>query len=248
VQASLSDNFTKAKETSYTFTIASPIWRRSWFIALAVLLIVVIVYYFQKMRDRRISKLSLLQRERMTFEYEHLKSQVNPHFLFNSLNTLASLIEENQDMAIDYTVHLSDLYRNMLSYKDKDLILLEEEMQLLNKYMYIQKSRFGDALQLNVNISERLLMTKKIVPLALQLLVENAIKHNVVSKSSPLFIHISANEYNIEIRNQLQPKINSERGAGLGLINIRKRYFLLAKKQIAYGINENEYIVILPLI
>ncbi|MEI8279937.1 MAG: two-component regulator propeller domain-containing protein [Bacteroidota bacterium] len=248
VQVSLSNNFFNAKESSYTFTIAAPLWKRTWFIAAMLLLIGILIYYIQKLRDRRVSKVSLLQKERMIFEYEHLKSQVNPHFLFNSLNTLASLIEENTETAIDYTVHLSDLYRNMLAYKDKDLILLVEEMELLQKYLYIQQSRFGSALQLKVNISEKLLMNKKIVPLALQLLVENAIKHNVVSISSPLIIYIDANEYTIVVRNWLQPKMNTERGAGLGLINIRKRYFLLAKRQISYGVYDNEYIVILPLI
>src|SRR5690606_883978 len=107
-----------------------------------------------------------------------------------------------------------------------------------------QKSRFGDAIILEVDIPETLKQNKKIVPLALQLLVENAIKHNVVSKAKPLTISISATENSITISNPLQPKLSKEKGAGLGLINIRKRYSLLSKKQINYGTNQNNEFVV----
>ena len=184
----------------------------------------------------------------MVFEYEHLKSQVNPHFLFNSLNTLVSLIEDDQDAAVVYTVHLSDLYRNMLSYKDQDLIWLAEEYEIIKNYMYIQKSRFGEALQLHAEIPEHLMTTKKIVPLALQLLVENAIKHNIVSLSRPLTISIVADEHTITIKNPVQLKMSKEKGAGLGLINIKKRYALLTSRSLKFGHEGNEYIVKLPLL
>ena len=90
--------------------------------------------------------------------------------------------------------------------------------------------------------------TKRIVPLALQILIENAIKHNVVSSSDPLIIHISANDSEITIRNIIHPKMSKEKGAGLGLLNIRRRYDLLTKKAVTYGLKENEYVVILPLL
>jgi LytS/YehU family sensor histidine kinase len=192
--------------------------------------------------------MSKLQKERMVFEYEHLKSQVNPHFLFNSLNTLVNLIEEDRDAAVDYTVHLSDLYRNMLSYKDQDLILLSEEYEIIINYMYIQQSRFGDALRLKANISEELLTSKRIVPLALQILVENAIKHNIVSMSQPLTISIVANEKEIVVSNPIQLKQSKEKGAGLGLMNIQKRYRLLSNRSVKFGTDNNCYTVTLPLL
>lgn len=248
VQASLNSTFSKLGEATYTFTVDRPFWWRVWFIALMTLVLIGIAYGYVRFREANLRKVSSLERERMMFEYEHLKSQVNPHFLFNSLNTLASLIEEDGETAVKYTVHLSDLYRNMLSYRDKDLILLSEEWEILQNYIYIQQSRFGNALRLKVYVPQYLMETKKVVPLALQLLVENAIKHNVVSKSVPLTITIEADEESITIRNPLQLKMSKEKGAGLGLVNIRKRYSLLTKGQITYGEKNKEYIVILPLI
>jgi ligand-binding sensor domain-containing protein len=248
VQASLNNLFDGAREDNYSFSIEKPFWQRAWFIVLASLSVAGAGMTFIRIRESGIRNMSRIQRERMVFEYEHLKSQVNPHFLFNSLNTLVNLIEDDQKTAVDYTVHLSDLYRNMLSYRDQDLILLSEEYEIITNYMYIQKSRFGEAINLHTEIPEELLKTKKIVPLALQLLVENAIKHNVVSLARPLTISIVADETQITVTNPLQPKLSKEKGAGLGLINIKNRYGLLTSKKPHFGISNNEYIVILPLL
>jgi len=248
VQASLNRKFTDAAEDHFSFVVVRPFWQRIWFISLVALALLGAGYTYIRLREKNLKNMSRLQKERMVFEYEHLKSQVNPHFLFNSLNTLVSLIEDDTPKAVSYTVHLSDLYRNMLSYKDQDLIWLQEEYEIITNYMYIQKSRFGDALQLHTDIPEHLLKTKRIIPLALQLLVENAIKHNVVSRSRPLTITITADEDYIRVSNPVRPKASKERGAGLGLLNIRKRYALLTGKNTHFGVSENEYIVILPLL
>lgn len=248
VQASLSSSFAGASEAQYSFTIAKPFWARTWFIAVAALALLGLGYLYIRLRERNLRKLSSLQKERMMFEYEHLKSQVNPHFLFNSLNTLSSLIEENQELATDYTEHLADLYRNMLAYRDKDLILLREELSILQNYMYIQQSRFGKALQLQVEVAEELNHNKRVVPLALQLLVENAIKHNIVSLSMPLTITIIADDHTIIISNPIQPKISKEKGAGLGIVNIKKRYALLTKRSVTFENANGTYIVTLPLL
>lgn len=248
VQASLNNSFTNAAEDKYSFIVSKPYWQHTWFITIVVLGLFGGGYGYIKIRERNLKNMSRLQRERMVFEYEHLKSQVNPHFLFNSLNTLVSLIEDDKNAAVDYTVHLSDLYRNMLSYKDQDLIWLSEEYEIITNYMYIQKSRFGSALHLDVQIAEHLFRTKKIVPLALQLLVENAIKHNIVSLAKPLVISIVANEEQIIVSNPVQLKTSKEKGAGLGLINIEKRYSLLTNRSTKFGIEENKYVVILPLL
>jgi hypothetical protein len=248
VQSSLNSNFSRHGGAVYHFTIGKPYWKTAWFIGSMLALVTGIVYTYQRLRERNLKKVSLLQSERMKFEYEHLKSQVNPHFLFNSLNTLTSLIDENTEAAMTYTSRLSDLYRNMLAYRDKDLITLGEEWEILDNYMYIQKTRFGDALRLEADVPEGYMQTRKIIPLALQLLVENAIKHNIVSRSKPLTISIKVTQDYIIVTNPVQQKISKEKGAGLGLINIRKRYSLLSKKNIIFGIENNHYTVILPLL
>lgn len=248
VQASLNNSFDKINEASYSFSISKPFWRTIWFLMLVGGALVAAGYMYIYIRERNLHKLSLLQRERMMFEYEHLKSQVNPHFLFNSLNTLASLIEEDKEVASQYTTHLSDLYRNMLSFRNKDLVLLAEEWQILENYIYIQQSRFGNAMRLVANIPADIMNTRQIVPLALQLLVENALKHNVVSLSKPLSIIVEATEDAITVRNTYNPKISKEKGEGLGLSNIQRRYSLLTEKKVYYGFSDTEFIVNLPLL
>lgn len=248
VQASLNRSFRNVAEAEYVFKVALPFYRQPLFILIAIIIIGGLIYLYTRLRESSLRKMTQLQKERMIFEYEHLKSQVNPHFLFNSLNTLVNLIEEDRDAAINYTVELSDLYRTALSYRDRDLITLNEEWFLLEKYFYIQKSRFGSGLHWNVDVSEELMRTKQIVPLALQLLVENAIKHNVVSMSNPLWITITADEETITISNPMRPKLSKEKGAGLGIINIKKRYELLTREPVSFGIVNNHYIVKLPLL
>jgi LytS/YehU family sensor histidine kinase len=219
-----------------------------WFVVFVLLAFIAAAYSYIRLRERELRKMSQLQKERMSFEYEHLKSQVNPHFLFNSLNTLVNLIEEDKQLASDYTVHLSDLYRNMLSYKDQNLISLSEEYKILLSYMHIQQSRFGNAIQLLTDIPEHLFQTTQIVPLALQLLVENAIKHNVVSVSKPLTIHITATEDEITVRNCVRPKMSKEKSAGIGIVNIQRRYALLTDRPTEFGIEDGQYVVKLPLL
>lgn len=248
VQASLSPRFENAAEDQYQFHIAMPLWKRPWAIAVMILLLGSAVYTYVRIRERALRRLAILQRERMAAEYEQLKSQVNPHFLFNSLNTLVHLIEESPDRAVHYTIELSDLYRSMLAYRDKDLIPLSEEWALLKKYFYVQQGRFSEGLYLQADIPPQLLSGKKIIPLALQLLVENAIKHNVVSAVSPLVIHITATEESITVRHRLQPKISKERGTGLGLTNIRKRYAQLSRQPLVIAQEEGEFIVTMPLL
>jgi len=248
VQVSLNPAFEHPNEDSYNFTITAPFWKTNWFYVAATLMIFLIGYLYVKLREKRLKSISLLQQERMMFEYEHLKSQVNPHFLFNSLYVLSILIEEKKENALSYTVHLADLYRNMLAHSKNDLISLKEEFEILTNYIHIQQTRFGEALQVITDIPAEVMETKKIVPLALQLLVENAIKHNVVSKAQPLIISITASKHEIIIRNFIQPKMSKDKGAGIGLVNIRQRYGLLTKRPVTYGVHENEYIVKLPLL
>ena len=248
VQSSTNSLFTTYGEASRSFSIDKPLWLQWWVLLLLAVAVWFAAYTYIRIREKNLRKLSELQKERMLFEYEHLKSQVNPHFLFNSLNTLTGLIDENKEGAMKYTSQLSDLYRNMLSHREKDLITLAEEWEILDNYIYIQKSRFGSALRLIVNVPERLKKTKRIVPMALQLLLENAIKHNIVSQAKPLTIQFDADEEKLVIRNNLQPKLSKEKGAGLGLANIRKRYAHYTRSSVVSKTENNEFIVIIPLL
>ncbi len=248
VQVSLNPAFEHPNEDSYFFSIATPFWRTSVFYVLAAMMVFLCVYIYIKLREKRLKKVSRLQQEKMMFEYEHLKSQVNPHFLFNSLYALSILIEENKDTAVDYTVHLADLYRNMLAHSKKDLIQLKEEFEILENYIHIQQTRFNDALIMRIDVPLDLMNTRRIVPLAMQLLVENAIKHNVVSTAHPLIISITATNDEIVVSNPIQPKMSQEKGAGIGLFNIKQRYNLLTKKEISFGVRENAFEVRLPLL
>jgi ligand-binding sensor domain-containing protein len=248
VQVSLNGTFDHASEASYVFTITAPLWRKPWFILLASLLIIAVSYAIIKYRDRKLQRLALLEQEKIAFDYEHLKSQVNPHFLFNSLNTLTSLIEDNQGDAVAYTERLSDLYRNMLTYHNKDLITLGEEWEILSAYLYIQQSRFGKALQIKGIIPEAFKASARIPPMALQLLVENAIKHNVVSVSSPLIIEVIVDEKEITISNKINPKIRREMESGIGLANITNRYAMLTRRKVYYGKEGENWVVKLPLL
>lgn len=248
VQGSMYPDFRNASEASWSFSIKKPVWMEYWFLSLVVLSAFTLVYLFIRQREHNLKNIALLKHERIMFEYEHLKSQVNPHFLFNSLNTLTNLIARDQKKAIEYTENLSSLYHSILAHHENDLVLLAEEIAILENYFSIQKGRFGAALQLRINIPEQVLRNKKIVPLALQILIENVIKHNVISGTEPLIIDITATENEITIRNVVALKMSKEKGEGLGLINIKKRYELLTRKPVSYGLKENEFVVILPLL
>jgi Histidine kinase/Y_Y_Y domain len=248
VQGTMYDNFNHAPESSFSFTIGKPLWKENWFLSIVAAACLLLVYLVIKQREKNLKNIALLKHERVVFEYEHLKSQVNPHFLFNSLNTLTNLIATNRDKAIAYTESLSGLYHNILAYHENDLVLLSEEIAILDNYISIQKGRFGDTLQMNINIPAEVMSGKKVVPLTLQILIENAIKHNVVSEKEPLIITISATENEITICNVVHPKLTREKGAGIGLVNIKRRYELLTKKPVIYGIEGDKYVVKLPLL
>ncbi len=248
VQASIYPDFTHAVEDSYNFTIATPFYVQSWFIILFTLSIIAILIGYTRWREQQLKKIASLQHEKVLFEYEYLKSQVNPHFLFNSLNTLTSLIDSKPKAAIDYTDHLSDLYRNMLAHPDKNLVTLQEELNILKNYIYIQKTRFGDALIIDDKITDQIKQEKKVLYLAVQLLVENAIKHNVVSQSQPLTIKLEADNNQLVVTNPMQNKMSKDSGNGMGLENIAKRYALFTKRPVIFGEEQGNFVVKLPLL
>lgn len=248
LQASAYSGFQNAVEKNYSFHITKPFYQQWWFIASTAILLIAVAYWYMTRREIQLQRFADLQREKVTFEYEYLKSQVNPHFLFNSLNTLTSLIDERPKAAIEYTDHLSDLYRNMLAHPDRTLVSIEEDLNILSNYIHIQKTRFGEALLIEESIPEDIKRTKRVVYLALQLLVENAIKHNIVSSSQPLTIKIHVEGDYIIVTNPIQKKVSPQKSSGMGLSNIEKRYALVTERPISYVEHNRQFIVRLPLL
>jgi ligand-binding sensor domain-containing protein len=247
VRSSLNENFTHASEATYSFTIAAPVWKRWWFILLSIITGGTLMYLYMKWRENNIKKMQRLQQEKIQFQFEVLRNQINPHFLFNSFNTLISAIEENPKMAVGYVEQLSAFFRNIVNYRDKDVITLGEEIALLKTYFYLQQKRYGNSLQLNVTLSEEIKKQLFIPPLTLQLLLENAIKHNAVSKETVLTIDLfMQNENYLVIRNNLNPKLSPQSGTGMGLQNIINRYNILSANQVTVSNDIKYFTVLLP--
>jgi len=247
VRASVNNDFSGASVKSYHFVIKEPIWKAAWFITLVLLMTGIIVYFYIRSREKRLRHEDNLQKEKILFQFETLKSQVNPHFLFNSFSTLSAIIDEDKEMAIDYVQKLSVFFRNILEYRDKSVITLKEEVALADTYYYLQKKRYGDNFNLKIDIPDEYLATL-IPPLTLQMILENAVKHNVISADKPLTIAISVNEGYLMISNPVQIKKNSAPSTGIGLPNIRSRYRFLADKAIEIRTSASEYVVLLPII
>lgn len=248
VRASINADFGGATEAVFTFTIQQPFFKQIWFILLTIFLIAAGLFYIIRQRESVIEKSNRLEREKIQSQLQTLRNQVNPHFLFNSFNTLISEIEENPDKAVIYVEHLSDFYRNIVVQKEKDLISLEEELRILNDYFFIQQKRYGQALQINISITPQHQKMYYVVPLALQLLFENAVKHNVISADKPLRIELFTDNEQLIIRNNISPKFQPEKGSNTGLQNIKKRYELLCGKTVVVENDEKNFTVKIPLI
>ncbi len=179
-------------------------------------------------------------------QYESLRSQVNPHFLFNSLNALTNLVYEDQDKAAAFIKQLSEVYRYVLDTRNTELVPLSEELKFLNSYLYLQKIRFSEKLQVTIDVKD---LNGQVPPLALQMLLENAIKHNIISDEAPLVIRIVEDGDYLDITNGLQKRtVLSEETSGIGLANIRKRYEFLTNKEVVIGQTDQLFSVRLPLI
>ena len=187
-----------------------------------------------------------LKRENVTARYESLKNQVNPHFLFNSFNALTNLVYENQDLAAKFIKQLSEVYRYVLDTRDRELVTKEEELKFLESYLFLQKIRFGDNLQIAIQLDA---VKTYFPPLVLQMLIENAIKHNIVAAEQPLSIKIYESDNYIVIENKLQhKKVLSEESAGVGLSNICLRYEFLSDQKVVVEALPDKFIVRLPVI
>ena len=216
----------------------------TFIISIAITLSIYTWYFFQYWREGMLREEKLKQ-EALQSRYEAIKNQVNPHFLFNSLNVLTSLVETNQQLAVKFIKQLSEVYRYVLDQKDKELVNFDTEFNFLNSYLFLHQIRFEKGLILE---TDPVFPPTMIVPLSLQMLVENAIKHNIIAAESPLCISIGTKGDYIEVRNNVQLKSGPKETNNIGLVNISERYKHFTGKPIEIVQNQKEFIVRLPII
>lgn len=218
-----------------------------WLVNLLYHLINAIIFYF---KEYKVSSLEAEQLKHISTqaELQLIKSQINPHFLFNNLNVLSALIMKDNTEANKFIEEFSKVYRYILSNHDKELVPLQTELDFIKPYIFLLQKRFAEGLQINVTIEEKY-RDQYIIPAALQMLIENAIKHNVVSRQRPLMIDVHSNGNNtVVVSNNLQAKQTVERSTGIGLQNILKRYQLVSNKEILIKKDEARFTVTVPLI
>jgi sensor histidine kinase YesM len=189
-----------------------------------------------------------LERAKAEAQLEALKNQIDPHFIFNSLNTLSHLIEDKPEKARLFNDNLAEVYRYILQNKSRDLVLLREEMDFLQHYFSLLKIRFEQAVQLIIPIDALLFEQFLIPPISLQILIENAIKHNEFSDDEPMVIIVAMKDDALIIRNEIHPKTLRKPSSKIGLQNLDERCKLITKKSIAVQRTPNEFIVQLPLL
>ncbi len=218
----------------------------SLFCSLAIIAIYETIYFISELKKSVIESENL-KRESLNAQLNALRTQVNPHFLFNNLNTLSAIIPENPKQAVDFVQQLSKVYRHILEVSDEQSILLKDELAVLKAYSFLLKTRFGDNFDININVPESK-MNNKIAPLALQILVENAIKHNIISSDKPLKVEVFTNNGHLVISNNLQKKNQLQASTGIGLNNLRNRYQLLSNKEVIIEHEGDAFVVSIPLI
>lgn len=212
---------------------------------LVVLCIMEITFFFAKWKDSLIES-EKLRRQNIESQYAALTSQINPHFLFNSLNALSSLIGDDPKKALRFTKEFAKIYRYVLDSRGKLVVRLEEELNFINSFLYLQSIRFDRALVYKSEVDVSCL-DYYLPPLSLQLLVENAIKHNVISEENPLHIIITGTHGEISVRNNYQPN-NNNAPPGIGLKNLVERYAHFTDIAPVFKVGNDEYIAIIPLI
>ncbi len=201
--------------------------------------------FFYKQWKYNFSKSARLEKDNIEAKYETLKSQINPHFLFNSLNSLTSIVDDNKE-AVNYIQNLSDFLRYLLKNSDRELVLVRDELIILDKYLSLQKSRFGQNLRVHINVDEKY-FHYSLPPLVIQMLVENCIKHNIISNDKPLDISIEADKESISIHNNLQRKTDVE-STNQGLKNIADRFSFFTSHKIKITENSSVFKVEFPLL
>lgn len=203
-------------------------------------------YFFRRWKTALLEA-EALKRAAISSQFEALKAQLDPHFLFNNLNTLVTIIEEDPKLAVRFVEKLAVVYRYVLQHRSLDTVPLRAELDFSEAYLFLARLRFGDNLRVKFNLNGAADATR-IPPLTLQILLENALKHNIVSAEKPLDIVLEETDRRLVVRNNLQPKSSREPSTGLGLQNIADRYRHLGADPPEVVQTEAEFVVRLPLI
>jgi len=204
------------------------------------------VYFYKALQEKKVKEHKIIAGT-ASAKFDALKNQLDPHFLFNSLNVLTSLIEEDPNQAQNFTTALSKVYRYVLEQKNKDLVSVDEELEFARTYVKLLKMRFEDSIRFEIPDTSQF-PEGKIVPLSLQLLLENAVKHNVVSANKPLSIKVYEENGTLVVKNNLQEKQVVKKSSGVGLRNIQQRYQLLTSRQVDIHKTSDHFGVKLPIL
>ena len=180
-------------------------------------------------------------------QLQNLKNQINPHFLFNNMSVLSSLVYKDQDKAVDFIKQLSKVYRYLLDNKERELVTLEDELTFIRSYTYLLQIRFDTNIKFTIEV-ENSALQKLVPPMAIQILVENAIKHNAISEELPLSVSITNYENELVVTNNLQLRTNTEPSSKTGLKNIKDRYHYFTDKPVEIIENNNSFVVKIPLL
>jgi two-component system LytT family sensor kinase len=203
--------------------------------------------YFYKYWKKSLIRVEVLRRENVESQLNALKSQINPHFMFNSLNALSSLITTDPVKARDFVAKFSRIYRYVLDIQDKTVVTLKEELDFLQSYYFLQKIRYEENLEIDTVVSSDML-NSFVPPLAIQILVENAIKHNEISQDHPLKITIRDEEGYLVIKNNFRPRDGEGYSTGVGQKNLLERYAHLSDKKPSFMVQNGNYVSKIPLI
>lgn len=194
-------------------------------------------------------RLMLVQKVQAENELRHLKAQIDPHFLFNNLNVLRGLIQQDPVAANEYLTHFAGLYRMLIRHKDEDFVSVGEELRFADEYIYLLRQRFGSAYEFRREVGEQLNLNRLlVVPGTLQLLVENAVKHNAGDEENPLQVIIEATATTLTVRHKRRPKLTPVDSTGTGLSNLRERYRLLFGRDILIVDTAAVFLVSVPVI
>lgn len=233
------------------------------FIAILVILFVVLValfnfsfyaaYFFKNWRDSVVDKAELqiqaaqLEKEKMDLQYHQLRNQVNPHYLFNTLTSLDGLIHTNPELASEFVRHMSKVYRYVLQHKESEVVNLDEELTFIQHYIQLLHIRYADGLKITTTVSDEA-RDKGVVMVTLQMLIDNAVKHNIVQHDEPLRIEIYDDADFLVVRNNKQLRKQIETSNGQGIQQLKQLYTFLTQKQILIEDKDDTYTIKIPLL
>lgn len=213
----------------------------------AIIVLLIGIYLYSKCQMESRQRLALMEQEKTRYQFEALKNQINPHFLFNSLNALASLVYQDADKTNLFVKKLAEVYRYLLTTHNRQTVSLEEELHFTEAYLYLENIRFGEALQVSISGISDIQGRVEVIPVSLQMLVENAIKHNIAATKSPLIVHIAIRQDGITVSNNLQLRSYVWTKNDMGLANLRNQYAMHGK-ELSIRKTETDFVVEMPFI